>query len=232
MLTETIIEAKKADWTIPQHWERFTPAEHRRLGPALRPPAGGAEGTGGRATSSAASTCCGCRRPGIPDFDELNERLFARTGWTVVSVPGLVPGRRLLRASRASAASRPAISSAPPTASTISSSPTSSTTCSAMSRCSPSPRSPISCRRWAPRGWRRSRRARCTGWRGSTGTASNSAWRWRTARPASTAPACCPASARAASRWTSPEPRRVAASTSGRCCAPATARTPSSRPIS
>jgi phenylalanine-4-hydroxylase len=30
-------------------------------------------------------------RPGIPDFDELNERLFARTGWTVVSVPGLVP---------------------------------------------------------------------------------------------------------------------------------------------
>ena len=30
-------------------------------------------------------------QPGIPDFDELNERLFARTGWTVVSVPGLVP---------------------------------------------------------------------------------------------------------------------------------------------
>ena len=30
-------------------------------------------------------------RPGIPDFDELNERLFARTGWTIVSVPGLVP---------------------------------------------------------------------------------------------------------------------------------------------
>jgi phenylalanine-4-hydroxylase len=30
-------------------------------------------------------------RPGIPQLDELNERLFARTGWTVVSVPGLVP---------------------------------------------------------------------------------------------------------------------------------------------
>lgn len=30
-------------------------------------------------------------RPGIPNLVELNERLFARTGWTVVSVPGLVP---------------------------------------------------------------------------------------------------------------------------------------------
>jgi phenylalanine-4-hydroxylase len=30
-------------------------------------------------------------RPGIPELGELNERLSARTGWTVVSVPGLVP---------------------------------------------------------------------------------------------------------------------------------------------
>ena len=30
-------------------------------------------------------------RPGIPDFDELNDKLHARTGWTVVAVPGLVP---------------------------------------------------------------------------------------------------------------------------------------------
>src|SRR5207245_164586 len=29
--------------------------------------------------------------PGIPNFDELNERLYAATGWTVVAVPGLVP---------------------------------------------------------------------------------------------------------------------------------------------
>ena len=28
MLTETVIDAKNADWTIPQNWERFTPAEH------------------------------------------------------------------------------------------------------------------------------------------------------------------------------------------------------------
>ena len=30
-------------------------------------------------------------RPGIPEFGELNARLDARTGWTVVAVPGLVP---------------------------------------------------------------------------------------------------------------------------------------------
>lgn len=30
-------------------------------------------------------------RPGIPDFDELNERLMKATGWQVVAVPGLVP---------------------------------------------------------------------------------------------------------------------------------------------
>ena len=30
-------------------------------------------------------------RPGVPNFDELSEKLQARTGWTVVAVPGLVP---------------------------------------------------------------------------------------------------------------------------------------------
>jgi phenylalanine-4-hydroxylase len=30
-------------------------------------------------------------RPGIPNIDELNQRLSARTGWSVVAVPGLVP---------------------------------------------------------------------------------------------------------------------------------------------
>lgn len=30
-------------------------------------------------------------KPGIPDFDELNERLSRATGWEVVAVPGLVP---------------------------------------------------------------------------------------------------------------------------------------------
>lgn len=90
MLTETIIEARKDDWTIPQHWERFTAEEHRtwdllfaRQSEALR----------GRAVADFFRGLDVLRlsKPGIPDFEELNERLFARTGWTVVSVPGLVP---------------------------------------------------------------------------------------------------------------------------------------------
>lgn len=90
MLTETRIQAQRNDWTIPQQWQRFTPAEHRvwdllfaRQQSALR----------GRAVSAFFEGLDVLRlsKPGIPDFDELNERLFARTGWTVVSVPGLVP---------------------------------------------------------------------------------------------------------------------------------------------
>jgi len=30
-------------------------------------------------------------KPGIPDFDELSERLYKATGWSVVAVPGLIP---------------------------------------------------------------------------------------------------------------------------------------------
>jgi phenylalanine-4-hydroxylase len=90
MLTETIITAQRGDWTIPQNWERFTPEEHRvwdllfaRQSEALR----------GRAVGDFFRGLDVLRlsKPGIPDFDELNERLFARTGWTIVSVPGLVP---------------------------------------------------------------------------------------------------------------------------------------------
>ena len=90
MLTETIIETKRGDWTIPQNWERFTREEHRvwdllfaRQQAALK----------GKAVADffRGLDVLSLSKPGIPDFEELNERLFARTGWTIVSVPGLVP---------------------------------------------------------------------------------------------------------------------------------------------
>lgn len=90
MLTRDLIAPRNADWTIPQNWERFTQAEHAvwdtlfaRQSAALR----------GRAVREFFQGLDVLRlsRPGIPDFDELNERLFARTRWTIVSVPGLVP---------------------------------------------------------------------------------------------------------------------------------------------
>ena len=90
MLTETIIEAKNADWTIPQNWERFTPAEHAVWDLLF---ARQQETLKGAAVADFFRGLDVLRlsHPGIPDLDELNERLFARTGWTVVSVPGLVP---------------------------------------------------------------------------------------------------------------------------------------------
>lgn len=97
MLTEPIIEGQTpppadaaADWTIPQHWERFTAEEHRVWDTLF---ARQQELLQGRAVSDFFKGLDVLRlsKPGIPDLDELNERLFARTGWTIVSVPGLVP---------------------------------------------------------------------------------------------------------------------------------------------
>jgi len=90
MLTETIITAQRGDWTIPQNWERFTAREHAVWDLLF---ARQSEELKGRAVSDffRGLDVLKLSKPGIPDFDELNERLFARTGWTVVSVPGLVP---------------------------------------------------------------------------------------------------------------------------------------------
>ena len=78
------------DWTIPQDWARYTPAEHAlwdrlfaRQAQQLKDRAVGAflEGLDVLHLS----------KPGIPDFGELSERLTKLTGWSVVAAPGLVP---------------------------------------------------------------------------------------------------------------------------------------------
>lgn len=85
-----------ADWTVPQRWEQFTAEDHQvwdtlfaRQQDMLR----------GRAVEAFGRSLDVLRlsRPGIPNFDELNERLSARTGWTVVAVPGLVPDDAFFR---------------------------------------------------------------------------------------------------------------------------------------
>jgi phenylalanine-4-hydroxylase len=79
-----------ADWTVPQHWEELTPEDHwvwdtlfARQQTLLR----------GRAVEAFEQSLevLHLSRPGVPNFDELNEKLHAPTGWTVVAVPGLVP---------------------------------------------------------------------------------------------------------------------------------------------
>jgi phenylalanine-4-hydroxylase len=82
-------EAAK-DWTIAQNWDRFSQADHdiwdqlfaRQT--AMLP---------GRAADAFLKGLDILRlsKPGIPDYAELNQRLEAATGWTVVAVPGLVP---------------------------------------------------------------------------------------------------------------------------------------------
>jgi phenylalanine-4-hydroxylase len=84
------------DWTIPQEWSRYTPDEHAvwdtlyaRQSDMLRDRAAPAFLRGIDVLKMS--------RPGIPDFEELSERLTALTGWRVAAVPGLVPDEVFFR---------------------------------------------------------------------------------------------------------------------------------------
>jgi len=78
------------DWTIPQEWDRYTPAEHAVWDRLFARQTGMLEG---RVTSAFLRGLDVLRlsRAGIPDFAELSQRLEVLTGWRVVAVPGLVP---------------------------------------------------------------------------------------------------------------------------------------------
>ena len=97
MLTDQLIAQRSppppgvaADWTIPQRWERFTAEDHRVWDVLFARQQQLLQGRAVRAFHEGLDVLR-LSRPGIPQLDELNDRLFARTGWTVVSVPGLVP---------------------------------------------------------------------------------------------------------------------------------------------
>jgi hypothetical protein len=78
------------DWTIPQGHERYSEAEHRTWTTLYE-----------RQAETLPSRACEAffrglealdlHGQGIPDFAQLNEKLSALTGWTIVAVPGLVP---------------------------------------------------------------------------------------------------------------------------------------------
>ena len=80
------------DWTIPQDWAAYTPQEHALWDKLF---ARQAQMLPDRAVAEFMNGLDVLRmtRPGIPDFDELSERLMKLTGWQVVAVPGLVPDR-------------------------------------------------------------------------------------------------------------------------------------------
>lgn len=79
-----------ADWTVGQNWCSYTSADHAMWDRLF---ARQAAMLPDRVVPAFIDGLDVLRmdRPGIPDFDELNERLNGRTGWQVVAVPGLVP---------------------------------------------------------------------------------------------------------------------------------------------
>jgi phenylalanine-4-hydroxylase len=83
-------EGAAADWTIPQDWAAYTAEEHATWDKLF---ARQAKLLPGRASSAYLKGLEALRlsERGIPNFEELSERLHKLTGWQVVAVPGLVP---------------------------------------------------------------------------------------------------------------------------------------------
>ena len=83
-------EGAGADWTIPQGWEHYPAEEHATWDRLF---ARQSQLLPGRASEAylRGLDVLKLSRPGIPDFEELSERLMRLTGWQVVAVPGLVP---------------------------------------------------------------------------------------------------------------------------------------------
>jgi len=79
-----------SDWTIPQDWNSYTAQEHAVWDTLFARQSRMLEG---RTTQAFLRGMDVLRlsRPGIPNFEELSERLAGLTGWRVVAVPGLVP---------------------------------------------------------------------------------------------------------------------------------------------
>ncbi|SFK31530.1 Phenylalanine 4-hydroxylase [Sphingomonas sp. NFR04] len=83
-------EDAAADWTIPQDWSAYTAEEHATWDKLF---ARQAKLLPGRASAAYLKGLEALRlsESGIPNFEELSERLMQLTGWQVVAVPGLVP---------------------------------------------------------------------------------------------------------------------------------------------
>ena len=92
MASEDIIRPPEAaaDWTIPQAWDRYSSAEHAMWDRLFERQV---KMLPGRVAPEFLDGLDILRlsKPGIPDFEELSDRLMKATGWQVVAVPGLVP---------------------------------------------------------------------------------------------------------------------------------------------
>ena len=85
-----------SDWTIPQDWAGYSPAEHAMWDTLFERQS---KMLHGRVSPTFLEGLDVLRmsKPGIPDFEELSERLLKLTGWRVAAVPGLVPDEDFFR---------------------------------------------------------------------------------------------------------------------------------------
>ena len=83
-------EGANADWTIPQGWDAYSAEDHATWDTLY---ARQMQLLPGRASDAFLRGLDALKlsESGIPDFEELSDRLEALTGWRVVAVPGLVP---------------------------------------------------------------------------------------------------------------------------------------------
>ncbi len=78
------------DWTVPQDWDHFTAEEHGVWDTLFERQSKQLPGRAADAFLEGLDVLH-LSRPGIPNFEELSEKLTKATGWQVVAVPGLIP---------------------------------------------------------------------------------------------------------------------------------------------
>ena len=83
-------EGAAEDWTIPQQWDRYSAEDHETWDILFARQLKQLPGRASQAFLDGIDVL-NLSRPGIPDFEELSEKLMKETGWQVVAVPGLVP---------------------------------------------------------------------------------------------------------------------------------------------
>ncbi|MDA1321172.1 MAG: phenylalanine 4-monooxygenase [Proteobacteria bacterium] len=83
-------EGAAADWTIPQNWSAYTEVEHQTWNTLYERQMKILPGRASEAFLRGLDAL-DLNAGGIPDFEIINPKLQALTGWTVVCVPGLVP---------------------------------------------------------------------------------------------------------------------------------------------
>ncbi|MGK2909990.1 MAG: phenylalanine 4-monooxygenase [Sphingobium sp.] len=79
-----------SDWTIPQDWTRYTADEHAMWDQLFARQSAMLPGRVAPAFIEGLDVLR-MGKSGIPNFEDLSERLMKKTGWQVVAVPGLVP---------------------------------------------------------------------------------------------------------------------------------------------